>query len=518
MRTRFLLPALVGLVLASPSAARAPRAAVDERIFAGKAPAEPASFLVVFRDQADLTAAAAIRDRVERIRFVSEALSAQAEVSQAPLKARLAAAGIPFRSFFLVNMIEVEAPRAVAQEIALRDEVARVAANREVAAALPPARAPDPAAPLSARETVAIEPNLVKIGAPDVWAQGSTGQGIVVAIADTGFVWDHPALKSHYRGFDGATVLHDYHWHDAVHEPAPGNPCGASTAAPCDDDGHGTSTAGISVGDDGAGNQIGVAPGARFIGCRNMDRGVGTPARYTECFQWFLAPTDSRGANPRPDLAPHVINNSWGCPASEGCTDPDVLKAVVDHVVAAGIFVSVSGGNSGPGCSTVADVPVFYAASFTVGATTLSDGIASFSSRGPVEADGSGRLKPDIVAPGVGIRASARPTGYRTISGTSAAAPHVTGAVALLWSASPELVGKVAATASLLDRTAVPLTSVQDCGAFPGSRVPNAVFGFGRLDVAAAALAAPASVARPLPVRPAKNHPAPRPVARRDPQ
>jgi serine protease AprX len=511
--TRFLLPALL-LVLAAPPA-RAARAALDDRIFAGKGVEEPASFLVVFRDEADLTPAAAISDRVGRLRFVGEALRAQAEVSQAPLRARLLAAGIAFRPFFLVNMMEVEAPRAVAEEISLRSEVSAVARNPEVALPPAPPGEPESTAPLSVQEALAVEPNLTKIGAPSLWAQGFRGQGIVVGIADTGFLWDHPALKNRYRGFDGAAALHDYNWHDAVHDPAPGNPCGASSPVPCDDNGHGTMTAGVSVGDDGAGNQIGVAPGARLIGCRNMDRTVGTPARYTECFEWFLAPTDARGENPRPDLAPHVINNSWGCPPMEGCTDPNVLQAVVDHVAAAGIFVVVAAGNSGSACSTVTDAPAPYASSFTVGATNLSDGIADFSSRGPV---GSGRLKPDISAPGVEIRSSAQPSGFRSFSGTSAAAPHVTGAVALLWSASPELVGRVAPTAALLERTAAPLTSAQDCAGFPGSLVPNAVFGYGRLDVAAAALAAPPRVARPVPLRPPGVRAAPRPVLRRDPQ
>ena len=81
---------------------------------------------------------------------------------------------------------------------------------------------------------------------------------------------------------------------------------------------------GTMVGDDGAGNQIGVAPGAKWIGCRNMNEGDGTPATYSECFQWFIAPTDLNNQFPNPTLAPHVINNSWGCPPSEGCTDPDV--------------------------------------------------------------------------------------------------------------------------------------------------------------------------------------------------
>lgn len=490
------------LALAAAPARRLTAAApIDERIFSGRPSGEPASFLVVLREEADLSGAARIADRVERIRFVAGALREQANRSQAPLLARLAAAGVPFRPYFVVNMIEVEAPRALAEELASRDDVSSVAANPRIRIEREPVSRTDPSI-LSASVELAIEPNLTRIGAPEVWERGFTGQGIVVGVADTGFVWDHPALKPHYRGFDGAVVSHDHHWHDAIHDAAAGNPCGADAPAPCDDDGHGTSTSGVSVGDDLAGNRIGVAPGARLIGCRNMDRGVGTPARYAECFEWFLEPTDVHGGNPRADLAPHVINNSWGCPASEGCTDPNVLVAVVDHVVAAGIFVSVSAGNSGPSCATIDDAPTFYASSFTVAATDLDDQIAGFSSRGPAAADGSGRLKPEIAAPGVNIRTSVSADGYRTFSGTSAAAPHVTGAVALLWSSAPALIGNVAATASLLERTAAPLTSTQDCGGFPGASVPNAVFGWGRLDVAAAVAAAGAPTqprAQPIP-------------------
>ncbi len=488
-------------------AAAAGRAPLDERIFAGKSPGEEASFLVVLSDQADLSPAASIPDRVSRLRFVYDALFAQAEVSQARLLARLAGRGIAFRPFFLVNMIEVTAPREVADELALFPEVSSIAANREASIPAPPDEGKRRQAPLETRQGSGVEPNLTLIGAPQVWAKGFTGQGIVVGIADTGFAWEHPALKNRYRGFDAGVARHDYNWHDAVHDAAAGNSCGSNATSPCDDDGHGTSTSGLSVGGEGE-NQIGVAPGSRFIGCRNMDRGVGTPARYTECFQWFLAPTDAGGGNPRPDLAPHVVNNSWGCPASEGCTDPNVLRAVVDNVTAAGIFLSVSAGNSGPACATASDVPVFYASVFTVGATTLADDIAGFSSRGPAAADGSGRLKPDISAPGVGVRTSAQPSSYRPFSGTSAAAPHVTGAVALLWSASPALVGQVAATAAILERSAVPLRSNQDCGGFPGSAVPNAVFGFGRLDVAAAVLLAPSAQPRAEPApRPSRRGP-----------
>ena len=468
---------------------------IDPRIFAGKAAGEPASFLVVMRRQADLSGADAFIGKAEKGRFVFEALAAQAEVSQVSLRALLDGEGISYRSYYLVNMVEVEATRSIAEELAAREDVANIAPNPVVHLEPQPVLEQEPgASPSSSRlppaAALMVEANIAKVGAPDVWALGYTGQGIVVGMADTGVEWDHPALKSHYRGFDGSTVLHDYNWHDAIHNATPANPCGSDAAAPCDDDGHGTSTAGLAVGDDGAGNQIGMAPGARFISCRNMDQGNGTPARYTECFQFMLAPTDRNGANPRPDLAAHVINNSWGCPTSEGCTDPNVLKSVVENVRAAGIAVVVSAGNGGPACSTVSDPPAIYDASFCVGATSNDDTIPGFSSRGPITADGSNRLKPDISAPGVALRVARPPSIYASgFSGTSGSAPHVAGAIALLWSAAPRLIGQVQATTDLLTRTAIPLTSAQDCGGFPGSAVPNPIVGSGRLNISEAVAA-----------------------------
>ena len=116
---------------------------------------------------------------------------------------------------------------------------------------------------------------------------------------------------------------------------------------------------GTMVGDDGAGNQIGMAPGAKWIGCRNMNSGWGTPATYIECYQWFIAPTKVDGSAPDPSKAPDVINNSWGCPPSEGCTDPNVLLTVVQAVRAAGIVTVHSAGNEGDDqpdpCHSVSD-------------------------------------------------------------------------------------------------------------------------------------------------------------------
>ena len=262
---------------------------------------------------------------------------------------------------------------------------------------------------------------------------------------------------------------------------------------PCDDTGHGSHTTGTAVGGDGAGNEIGVAPGAKWIGCRNMDQGIGTPATYTECFQFFIAPTDLAGQNANPELRPHVINNSWQCPAGQGCA-PETLRTIVENAEAAGIFVEAAVGSGGPSCSSVSDPPSIYERAFSTGAVDGSNALAGFGSRGPVTVDGSGRIKPDIVAPGVGVRSavSSSDSSYSSFTGTSMAGPHVVGVVALLWSARPSLMRDIAATKQLLSSTAnanVTVSNGTQCGGI--DHVPNNHFGWGLVDALAAYNAAP---------------------------
>jgi subtilisin family serine protease len=181
-----------------------------------------------------------------------------------------------------------------------------------------------------------------------------------------------------------------------------------------------------------------------------------------------------------------VINNSWGCPESELCTDPNIMRVLVENVRAAGILVVVSAGNSGSNCSTVNTPAAIYEASFTVGSTTLAGAMSGFSSRGPVTVDGSNRLKPDISAPGSAIRSSVPGGGYATFNGTSMAGPHVAGAAALLMSADPTLRRDPDRVIDLLQSTAVTVNTTQECGGVPITTIPNHVFGHGRIDVAAA--------------------------------
>ncbi|HEX4953922.1 MAG TPA: S8 family serine peptidase [Thermoanaerobaculia bacterium] len=434
-----------------------------------------AELLVVLAEQADLAGAAHLPSKEAKGRYVFERLRETAAKSQGPLLAELRNRGVEHRPYWVANMIWMRADRATIEALARREDVARLHANPVVRMDLP---APEPELPAA---PTAPEWGVNMVAAPTLWAQGFTGLGIVVAGEDTGYDWDHPALIGKYRGWNGASADHNFNWWDAIHSG--GGSCGANSIEPCDDNNHGTHTMGTMVGDDGGSNQIGVAPGAKWIGCRNMDQGNGTPTTYAECFQFFIAPTDLMGMNPDPTKAPHVINNSWGCPPSEGCTGPNVLQMVVENVRAAGILPVVSAGNSGSGCSSVDTPAAIYDASFTVGSTTISNTISSFSSRGPVTVDGSNRLKPDVSAPGSSVRSSIRNGAYSTFSGTSMAGPHVAGVSAVLMSASPGLAGNVDALEECIRQTAAPFTSAQTCGGVPGSQIPNNTFGWGRVQL-----------------------------------
>jgi len=447
---------------------------IAPRVLAETAAGKTVEAMVVLQAQADLSGAKAFTARTSKGRFVVDALRATADATQPALRAFLDSRGVTYQSFYIVNAIKITGDGALMRDIAARPDVLRIDANPLVHTALPTPTGIDHRAPTT------VEWNVAKVKADKVWARGFRGEGRVVADADTGVQWDHPALKSHYRGWNGSSASHDFNWHDAT---------SAHSTTPVDPHSHGTFTTSQMVGDDGAGNQVGVAPGAKWIGCRNMDSGGnGTPATYTECFEWLIAPY-AIGAPPSsgdPALAPDSINNSWGCPTSEGCSTA-TLQSIVEAVRAAGIFPAVAAGNAGSGCSTIVDPPSFYDASVTVGATTNRNKLSSFSSRGMVTADGSNRMKPDLSAPGENIRGAVPGNVYQSgWSGTSMATPHVAGAVALVWQENPNLVGDVDATEALLTSTALPLTLSGTCNGVSGTAVPNWGFGYGLLNILAA--------------------------------
>jgi serine protease AprX len=457
---------------------------------------QKAEFIVVLADHADLTPAAVMATKAEKGRFVYDTLWNKAQTTQGPILQWLRERGIEHRSFYIVNALWVKADRAIAEALATRPDVARVEGNPRIQNFSQGLAAIESPSQLNSPQTV--EPGIAYTHAPDVWALGFTGQGVVVAGADTGFRWTHNAIKPHYRGWNGVTADHDYNWHDSIHDSV-GNPCGNDSPFPCDDAGHGTHTLGTAIGDDGAGNQIGMAPGAQCIGCRNMDEGLGTPARYIECMEFFLAPYPVGGdpSQGDPSKAPDVTVNSWGCSTSQGCS-VNTLQSAVEGQRAAGIEIVAGAGGSGPDCSTVTDPPAIYDASYTVGAlNTGFDIIASFSSRGPVMVDGSNRIKPDITAPGTNTRSSynTSDSAYAILSGTSMATPHIAGSVALLWSAHPELRPDLDATEATLNNAAVHINS----SACSSSGIPNNVFGWGRVDALAAVNAAGTPTPTPSP-------------------
>lgn len=474
------------LVDAYPGSASIQSATIDARVTRDTLNGQETDFLVLLRSQANLRNLRA-SNRSERGRAVVGALHQAALAGQPAVLSLLDSLGASHRSYWIANLIAVHGGRGVVDALARRDDIAAIESDAAFRVPLETAESRSLSAP------TAVGWGVTQIRAPELWSKGYTGQGIVYANADTGVQWNHPALKSQYRGWEGAAADHNHNWWDAVHVSLSGgtNPCApggfsalpaSGTAVPCDDLGHGTHTMGIGVGDDGAGNQIGVAPGAKWIACRNMDNGVGRPSTYIECMQFFLAPTDLLGDNEDPDLRADVVGNSYACPPTELCA-PDSLSAAIDSMRAAGIFMAVSAGNEGSSCGSLNTPPALVDSSITIGANDSADFIAGFSSRGPVTVDLSHRLKPDLVAPGVSVYSSVPTDDYRSISGTSMAAPHVSGAVALLWSAYPSLRGDVDATESLLELGAKHLTPALPCGNDAPTAVPNNVYGYGRVDV-----------------------------------
>lgn len=422
---------------------------------------------VVLREQAELDGIAA-GDSAERRAAVYTALTEHAERSQGALRAELEQRGIAYTPYYLVNGLEVEGGPFMRLWLERRPEVDRVLDSPTLR---PVEIMPDTG--LRREAPAEPPPNLTMIGADRVWAElGVRGVGIVVGQSDSGVQWDHPELRDSYRG--GADD-HDYQWLDPW----------LGEATPYDFSGHGTHTLGTVLG-----NQTGVAPDAEWFACANLVRNLGNPALYLDCMQFMLAPYPHGGdpfVDGEPELGADVLNNSWGCPAEEGC-DPASLQPALRALRQAGIFFAVSAGNEGPRCGSVSAPPAIYDEGFSVGALAPDGTVAIFSSRGPVTVDGSNRAKPDIAAPGVDVLSAYPGDSYEANMGTSMAGPHVAGVVALMWSANPALRGNVAATEAILVETAQPLPGAPaDCAGPDGA---NNVVGAGLVDAFAAVEAA----------------------------
>ncbi|MGG0656512.1 S8 family serine peptidase [Rummeliibacillus pycnus] len=387
-------------------------------------------------------------------------------------------------SYFIVNGMAVTATKEVAEKVATFDEVEKVLPNEtrqlyttktstedEAKIKTVVERKAQSATNSKAKNAVeekaktsSIEWNVERVKAPEVWGMGIDGTGTVVASIDTGVQWDHPALKAKYRGYNASTgqVSNDFNWYDAT---------SAGRATPYDDIGHGTHVTGTMVGSEANGsNQIGVAPGAKFISVKAFTSNGGTDADLLEAAQWILAPTDSNG-NARVDMAPDIVNNSWG----GGPGLDEWYRDVVRNWRAAEIFPEFSAGNTtltNPGGAGSVAAPANYPESFATGAIDINNKVANFSLRGPSPYN---EVKPDISAPGVNIRSSVPGSAYEGgWNGTSMAGPAVSGVAALLRQVNANLT--VDEMEQILINTATPLTDSQ----YP--QTPNHGYGYGLVD------------------------------------
>lgn len=402
-----------------------------------------------------------------------------------------------YESFYIVNALAITSTKEVMEKVANFYEVEQVMPNRtrqlidkmdadnnpkklskaeqtkaskkiglkETETSASDSDNPDSMKSAEQSDTDNVAPNIEHIGAPLVWEEGIDGKGITIASIDTGVQWDHPALKTKYRGYNPNNPEkgnHEFNWFDAA----------GGQEVPFDDNGHGTHTVGTMVGSEADGSyQIGVAPGAQWIAVRAFTSVGGTDADILAAGEWVLAPKDANG-NPHPEKAPDIVNNSWG----GGPGMDEWYRPMVQNWRAAGIFPAFAAGNTtkdnpgGPG--SVVD-PGNYPESFTVGAVDEFEQLAAFSLLGPSPYD---EIKPDVVAPGVHILSSIPGSGYSDgFSGTSMATPAVAGAVALLKQADASL--SIDEMEQILIGTAIPLTDET----YP--ETPNNGYGYGIINV-----------------------------------
>ena len=322
--------------------------------------------------------------------------------------------------------------------------VRELAARPDVVSVTPDAITVTPTATL-------MEPNISVLGAPQMWSAGRTGQGAVVAMLDTGVDTSNPELAARWRGGSNS-------WYDPY----------GQHASPADLSGHGTMTTGLVVGDQDPGTSYGMAPGASWIAAKIFaDNGSASATAIHQAFQWVLDPDH----DPATADAPQVVNGSWVLGSGPGCDTS--FQADVQALRAAGIVPVFAAGNFGSSSGTSAS-PANYPESFSVGAITPTDAIWSSSSNGPTTCGGRARVFPDVVAPGSSVLVADRYNGYTYASGTSIAAPHVAGALALLVAAHHG-----AAVATLED-------ALRSTAHDLGTAGPDARFGWGRVDVPAA--------------------------------
>lgn len=395
---------------------------------------------------------------------VVEELQANAAMSQKNIRQYLeqeqSRGGVlEYRSFYIVNLVFVKASPAVVEQLARRTDVKVILPNSSITMEPPEITEIEGLTPLAAGWGIS------QINAPAVWERGFEGAGVVIGVIDSGVDWQHEVLQTKWRGYNPEAPSSpdaSYNWLDATSPKVP---------LPEDSGGHGTLVTGVIVGSVGS-EWIGVAPAASWIAARIFRDDEASSDVALEAGEFMLAPTDASGQNPRPDLAPDIINNSWG--STEPGDANEWFRPMVQAWRSAGILPVFAAGNSGDGAGTIA-CPANYPEALAVASIDSSNELATSSSRGPGYAEG---IKPEISAPGVLIYSSYPGGDYRLCSGTSMATPHISGAAALLLSADGNL--SVDELEQIMLDTATPLTS----STYPLS--PNYGFGYGLVNTLAA--------------------------------
>ncbi|MFA5011126.1 MAG: S8 family serine peptidase [Ignavibacteria bacterium] len=342
------------------------------------------------------------------------------------------------KDFWIINAISAYAEAEVIKQISLRGDVSYIEVDN-------PLNFDDE----NIQEAVisnsinGVEIGLKAIKADVLWKLGITGEGTIVMNVDSGVDGNHPAFNYKWRGL---TVPWYHAWYDA-----------AGTSFPTYCTNHGSHTMGIMCGlGIATGDTVGVSFGSKWIAARRSCSGNYTNFGIS-AFQWGMDP-DSNSST-RDEAS--VINCSWNSSDPTGNECNGTFKATLITLEAAGVPVVWSSGNSGPGSSSVTapkNINTNIVNAFTVGAldgNNVSYPIASFSSRGPSKCGGTGSLliKPEVSAPGVNVRSSLLSPSYGTMSGTSMAAPHAAGSVALLRSFAPAITGKMALLALYFSAT-----------------------------------------------------------------
>jgi len=406
--------------------------------------------LVVMAEQVDVATLdlglrAAKASLSTRHHLVVDELRTTAARSQRDLLADLAAKASAdvvrgFTPHWLVNGVVVATTVAGVAELAARDDVEVVEADLR-------AELVEPVASASADEAVGVAPGVVAVGARRVWDElGVDGSGALVGVIDTGVQGDHPALSGSWRGNSTPT---EECWIDAAD---------LGDVAPVDRHGHGTHVMGTIVGL-APGDTIGVAPGAQWIAANPvyLEAGLQFDNAVLASLEFM---TDPDGDPATTDDVPDVVQNSWGVSEENaGYIDCDSRWwNAIDACEAAGVVLTWSAGNEGPDGMTMrspADRATSAVNCFSVGSTnhTAPYLVSDFSSRGPSGCGGVYAVKPEVVAPGDDIYSADHDGGYRLMSGTSMAGPHVAGVVALMRAANPDL--DVVTIKNILMETAV---------------------------------------------------------------